>query len=67
MPWVRSNASTAAIVSRGPCSPFVLLQFLVTMGFIVVTIIIYFIVFYSKGFPVDSTGCTNLMFLTTPS
>jgi len=43
------------MVLSGPCAPIVLILLLVTLGFIVVITIIYFVVcVFGKGFTVDS-------------
>jgi len=66
-PWVLSNVSNAASVSSSPRTPIVLLLFSVTLGFIVVITIIYFVVgVHGKGFPVDSSLCIYLIFLFHP-
>jgi len=66
-PWVLTNASNAASLYSGPRTPIVLLLLSVTLGFIVVITIIYFVVgVYGKGFPVDSSPCIYLIFLFRP-
>jgi len=65
-PWVLSNASTATSVWSGPHTPIVLLLLSVTLGFIVVITIIYFVGVCGKGFPVDSSLCIYSMFLIPP-
>ena len=48
-------------------APIVLLLLSVTLGFIVVITIIYFVVgVYRKAFPVDSSPCIYLIFLFHP-
>ena len=50
-----------------PRTPIVLLSLSVTLGFIVVITIVYFVVgVYGKGFPVDSTPCIYWIFLFRP-
>ena len=62
-PWVLSNASTAAAVLSGPCTPIVLLLLSVTLRFILVITIIDFLGVYGKGFPVDSSPMFICIFL----
>jgi len=66
-PWVLTNASNTALVSSGPRTPIVLPLLSVTLGFIVVITIIYFVVGVDgKGFPVDSSPCIYLIFFFRP-
>ena len=50
----------------GPRTPIVLPSLSFTLGFIVVITIIYFVGVYGKGFPVDSSPCIYLIFLSRP-
>ena len=51
----------------GSHAPIVLLSLSVTLGFIVVITVIYFVDgVYGKGFPVDSFPCIYLTFLFRP-
>ena len=51
----------------GPRAPIVLLSLSVTLGFIVVITIIYFVDgVYGKGFPVDFSPCIYLIVLFRP-
>jgi len=62
-----SNACNAATVLSGPHAPIVLLLLSVTLGFIVVITIIYFVdSVYGKRFPVDSSPCIYLLFSFRP-
>ena len=62
-----SNACNVTMVLSGPRTPIVLLLLAVTLGFIVVITIIYFVVsVYGKGFPVDSSPCIYLISLFHP-
>jgi len=62
-----SNACNTATVLSGPRTPIVLLSLSVTLDFIIVITIIYFVVgVYGKGFPVDSSPCIYLIFLFPP-
>jgi len=62
-----SNACNAATVLSAPRIPIVLLSLSVTLDFIVVITIIYFVVgVYGKAFPVDSSPSIDLIFLFRP-
>jgi len=62
-----SNSCNAATVFIGPRTPIVLLSLSVTLGFILVMTVIYFVVGVNgKGFPVDSSPCIYLIFLFRP-
>jgi len=62
-----SNACNAASVLSGARAPIGLFLLSVTLGFIVVITIIYFVVgVYGKGFPVDSSTCIYFIFLFCP-
>jgi len=51
----------------GSRAPIVLLSLSVTLGFIVVITMIYFVdSVYGKGFPLDSSPCIYLIFLFRP-
>jgi len=53
-PWALSNACNAATDLSRPRAPIVHLLLSVTLGFIVVITIIYFVDgVYGKGFPID--------------
>jgi len=66
-PWVHEEYLQRSNCFSGSCAPIVLLSLSVTLGFIVVITIIYFVDgVYGKGFPLDSTPCIYLILLFRP-
>jgi len=62
-----SNAFNTTTVLSGSCTLIVHLSLAVTLAFLVVITIIYFVdCVYGKGFPLDSSQCIYLIFLFRP-